>query len=318
MNAQAVKLTNLITTGLQVRCAMNKDVVAEYAEAMKEGAKFPPVIVFRTNEKPEATEDNPLVEKKEGQESFYLADGYHRVDAAREAGRIEIEAEIRDGGYNEALRFALQANAMHGLRLTNADKRRALDLAWKNRDKLFKTFLGQNKDGEPNGLPSSTQLALLTGVSQRRALNYISEMVEYKAAEDSEASTPEMESVKANLAKGLDRFGVPIPPKFLPVFRGASELRKLARQVRDMKEAIEEQFRASNLLYAAVPQQAVINLDNVMHEIRAAQPYCVCRACAGNGCYRCSDHGFMTRSQYNRVPDEYKAHGALADAAEGE
>lgn len=316
MNTQTVMLGNLITRGLQVRCAMNGDVVAEYAEAMKDGAKFPPIIAYREATGGSAagsssgkdrlpTADAPTTK-------LYLADGYHRVEAAREVGLIEIEAEVRDGGYNEALRFALQANATHGLRLTNADKRRALDLAWQNRDKLFRTFLGQNKDGKPNGLPSSNQLALMTGVSQRRALNYIIGTDAYRAAE---ASAPETEGVKSNLARGLDRFGMPIPPNLLEVFRDASSLRKLARQVRDVKDAISEGM-SGNMLFAAIPQQTIINLDNAMHEILHGRPYSVCRCCAGKGCYRCNDTGFLTRTKYNAIPDEYKAHDEPADISE--
>ena len=33
----------------------------------------------------------------------------------------------------------------------------------------------------------------------------------------------------------------------------------------------------------------------------------VCRSCRGEGCYRCSDHGFQTKSQYERNPPELKA-----------
>ena len=86
----------------------------------------------------------------------------------------------------------------------------------------------------------------------------------------------------------------------------AAGLRKLSRQVRGLKETIEGQFKANNLLFAAVPQQAIINLDNAMHEIRSAQPYCVCRACCGIGCYRCYDHGFMMGHQHRTLPEEYK------------
>ena len=46
MNAQKVKMDSLVTEGLQIRCAMNEDTIAEYAEAMKDGAMFPPIIVF--------------------------------------------------------------------------------------------------------------------------------------------------------------------------------------------------------------------------------------------------------------------------------
>ena len=76
--------------------------------------------------------------------------------------------------------------------------------------------------------------------------------------------------------------------------------------MRNLKETIEGQFKANNLLFAAVPQQAIINLDNAMHEIKSSLAYCVCRGCSGKGCYRCNDLGFQTAAQYRAMPEEYR------------
>ena len=298
MNTQKIKLDDLVTEGLQIRCAIDKDVVAEYAEAMKDGAKFPPVIVFKEDRKPRKGKQVP---------NLYLADGFHRVGAAEELGHDEIEADVREGGFNEALKYALHANAEHGLRRTNADKWHALEVAWNNRKALFKTFLGQGKDRKPNGLPSSTQLGEMTGVTQQFAAKFIKKVSEDSASTDGdEENAAEPESVKANLAKGLDRFGVAIPEKLLPAFKGVADVRKMSRDVRALRNSLEERFKSNDLAFAAVPQQALINLDNAMHEIKSGQAYCVCRGCSGTGCYRCSDHGFQTGAQYRKMPEEYK------------
>lgn len=302
MNTQKIKLDDLVTEGLQIRCAIDKDVVAEYAEAMKDGAKFPPVIVFKEDRKPRKGKQVP---------NLYLADGFHRVGAAEELGHDEIEADVREGGFNEALKYALHANAEHGLRRTNADKWHALEVAWNNRKALFKTFLGQGKDRKPNGLPSSTQLGEMTGVTQQFAAKFIKKVSEDSASTDGdEENAAEPESVKANLAKGLDRFGVAIPEKLLPAFKGVADVRKLSRDVRALRNSLEERFKSNDLAFAAVPQQALINLDNAMHEIKSGQAYCVCRGCSGTGCYRCNDHGFQTGAQYRAMPEEYKVVGA--------
>ena len=81
---------------------------AEYAEAMHAGASFPPVVVFDADR-------------------FWLADGFHRVGAAEDAGLTEIRAEIRQGDRRDALLYAVGANAEHGARRTNADKTRAVE-----------------------------------------------------------------------------------------------------------------------------------------------------------------------------------------------
>lgn len=87
---------------------LNNGIVAEYTEAMKSGATFPPVVVFHDAD------------------FYWLADGYHRVEAADEAGLKEIKAEIRAGTKRDAILFAVGANRDHGLRRTRDDVRRAI------------------------------------------------------------------------------------------------------------------------------------------------------------------------------------------------
>jgi uncharacterized ParB-like nuclease family protein len=82
--------------------------VASYAEDMKAGATFPPIIVYH---------DRAL---------YHPADGFHRIEAARQIGREVILAEVRQGTSRDATLAACAANATHGLRRTNEDKRRAI------------------------------------------------------------------------------------------------------------------------------------------------------------------------------------------------
>ncbi len=93
--------------GTQTRAALDSTTCAEYADAMKAGAIFPPVTVFHDGT------------------DYWLADGFHRVEGARLAGLQDIPAEIRQGTQRDARLFAVGANQTHGLRRTNADKRRA-------------------------------------------------------------------------------------------------------------------------------------------------------------------------------------------------
>jgi hypothetical protein len=60
---------------------------------------------------------------------LFLADGWHRVMAARRARLTRIQVEIRPGSRKDALRFALGCNQAHGLRRSNADKRRCVEVA---------------------------------------------------------------------------------------------------------------------------------------------------------------------------------------------
>lgn len=92
----------------QPRTKLDLLVVGEYAEAMRNGAEFPAVVAFGTKE------------------AAYLADGWHRVHAAREADVGSIAVELRPGDLRDAILYSVGTNAAHGLRRTNADKQRAV------------------------------------------------------------------------------------------------------------------------------------------------------------------------------------------------
>lgn len=92
----------------QLRAACSSATVQEYSEVLTAGVTFPPVIVFFDGER------------------YWLGDGFHRFEAHQAAGLTDINAEIRDGDLRDAKLFAAGANADHGLRRTQADKRNAI------------------------------------------------------------------------------------------------------------------------------------------------------------------------------------------------
>jgi hypothetical protein len=95
---------------VQARVAMNDETIEEYAEAMRNGDKFPPVVVF--------TDDGAF---------YWLADGFHRYHATKQiANKWSLQAEIRSGGKREAILYAVGANASHGLRRSREDKRNSV------------------------------------------------------------------------------------------------------------------------------------------------------------------------------------------------
>lgn len=96
-----------IDGGTQPRAAINEAVVAEYAEALRGGATFPPLIVFFDGA------------------DHWLGDGFHRFHAYRAAG-TEPTLDIRSGTRRDAILFSVGANATHGLRRSNEDKRKGV------------------------------------------------------------------------------------------------------------------------------------------------------------------------------------------------
>jgi hypothetical protein len=94
--------------GTQPRAAIDHLTITEYAADMREGASFPPVLLFFDGT------------------DYWLADGFHRLEAAFSIGLKEIAAEVRQGTRRDAVLYSVGANTTHGLRRTNADKRRAV------------------------------------------------------------------------------------------------------------------------------------------------------------------------------------------------
>ena len=95
---------------LQPRAALDPETVEDYTARYAEGVAMPEVTIFYDGA------------------TYWLGDGFHRVASATKAGLDAIPADVRDGTFRDALLFAAGANAGHGLRRTNADKRRAVEM----------------------------------------------------------------------------------------------------------------------------------------------------------------------------------------------
>jgi uncharacterized ParB-like nuclease family protein len=106
---ELVRLADIQDGGAQMRVEMWPETVVEYANEMLNGTSFPPVILFHDGS------------------TYWQADGFHRVEAARKIKRETILAEIRNGTARDAVLHGTGANATHGLRRTQADKRRAVE-----------------------------------------------------------------------------------------------------------------------------------------------------------------------------------------------
>lgn len=107
MNALALDLIRA-DERCQPRATFDTELVNQYAEAMAAGDTFPPVKTFF-----------------DGADHF-LADGFHRYHAAKSLGLVEIDADVSEGTLRDAILYSCSANAAHGWRRTNDDKRRAV------------------------------------------------------------------------------------------------------------------------------------------------------------------------------------------------
>lgn len=109
----------------QIRAEIDDPTVNAYAEAMAAGEKFPPATLFKDGER------------------YIIGDGWHRLLAAQKNGDVTFPCTIGGAGRREAIRFALSANAKHGLPRSNADKRKSVEIALREFPKLSDRTLAE-------------------------------------------------------------------------------------------------------------------------------------------------------------------------------
>ena len=96
--------------GTQARVEIDGATVAAYSASMDDGVAFPSIVVFH-----------------DGSE-YWLADGFHRLAAIMGRGVQSAACSVSSGTREDAILYAAGANKIHGLRRTNADKRRAVEM----------------------------------------------------------------------------------------------------------------------------------------------------------------------------------------------
>ncbi len=200
MNKQQLQITEIhIEGGTQPRVELSNETIAEYAQHIRQGAVFPPVVAFFDG----------IV--------YWLADGFHRYHAHRQAGLETIEAEIHEGTLRDAILYSVGANADHGMRRTNQDKRKAVETM------LTHEAVIKNNNGNPW---SNREIARLCKVDEGTVRKYRksltaeipqlenSQNVAYKTKHGSMAV---MKTEKIGKPKPRKQYGELSPNAFKPV-----------------------------------------------------------------------------------------------------
>ena len=111
--------------GTQPRERLDDETLEEYVTRMQagedaqrrtrvldpDGQPWPSLVVFQDGD------------------TYWLADGFHRAEAAQRAGITQFQARVHRGTQRDAIKHSLGVNATHGKRRTNEDKRRAVERA---------------------------------------------------------------------------------------------------------------------------------------------------------------------------------------------
>lgn len=309
---------------LQTRAGTDAETIDNYAEAMADGAQFPEVTVFTDGT------------------HYWLADGFHRVMAAKQNGRTAIAADVRKGTADDAVVFGGTANNKQGRRPTRADVQHFLQMVWDRREAIF------------GGTPTGGNLAEKCGVSKRTGERFVNRQVANLApstppaparstapmaqlkmpergwsgdgstSQKSQLPTrptqligangkmyhvhPSMPTCPARPAHvvPVDRYGTEIPVEIQGAFDGGvlADICSLISKARcGLRKGMDDKLPQ----FAAVRQDALVQLDNAYRFVSAAEPHCVCRMCQGQGCKACHGRGWQTEEEYGRNPKEFKA-----------
>jgi hypothetical protein len=117
VQVQTIEINSIIVDEkIQQRADLNDDYIDELSIEITEGANLPPLDVYAI--------DGDLL----------LTDGFHRLKALLKAGFDTVEVNIFEGTERDAVLHAVGANATHGLRRTNADKRKAVTTLLKDEE----------------------------------------------------------------------------------------------------------------------------------------------------------------------------------------
>lgn len=283
-----------IDAGTQTRVTLNEDTIVEYAEDMTEGVRFPDVVVFANGT------------------DYVLADGFHRYMAAQRCGWKEIDADIRNGNRIDAIKYSLGANTVHGLRRTNADKRRCVEIALREFGKLSDRAIAQ-MCGISHEFVRQERAAQVSTVDTSNSQNPIeSDLLEPPAPriglDGKSYPVRDMGPPPSPPAVEKDPNGKTIPGKLLPLWIRRNEVQAICTQLSKFRTTIAEAAHGKDMLYAELNQQQVkAALDQAYTAIKATMPYCLCPSCQGEGCRACAHRGLIGKFRYDMViPKELK------------
>lgn len=298
-----------------VRAELSQEAVERYAGLYKDEEPLPDPVLFQI-----------------GQTPYFLADGLHRVIAAKKAGLKKLHFIVREGGYDACLKYALTANVKHGVARNNADKRTGAMLAiatFKDQSNAniaeiaacSDEFIRQlKKEMSANGtvlLPTETvgqdgrKRGSTRTNSQRLGVDATENINETPLS--SQNGTPNQVAPMLTNAESkpkiiTDETGYPIPEEILPTWKRRQEVQDLLTMISKVRATIEKASKEDDRLYMAELKCSVLLTDiaRVYTQIDRAKPAMVCTSCQGRNiqrCTACHGRGFISRFYYDTLVD---------------
>jgi uncharacterized ParB-like nuclease family protein len=266
----------------QQRFSTKTEAVEEYADAIRRGLTLPPITVFFDADK----------------NAYYIADGWHRVFAYKDAGVKSIMAIIKDGTLEDAIFAACGANTDHGVRRTNNDKKRAVTTILKHPSW---SKMSDRSIGDHCGVSHSTVSKYRTEVA-----NLATNSTQAGGEEDEEESSEDIadqEVEESEVEIDAEEDATDFDPENLPAgkididalaqpFEGW--INSLNRMKRELVAQAEDPRNGAHLHDKIT--RITTEIDEIKSTLKSMTPAAVCEGCEGDGCKKCANSGFWTKA----------------------
>ena len=233
---------------LQSRIEIDETTVSDYADNIKIGDEFPPVLVYFDGI------------------SYYLTDGYHRYHAHKRAEKVSILCTVVNGTFRDAVLHATGVNSKHGMRRTHADKRKAVmtlldDFEWSDWSNaeiarqcgVSPTFVANLRD---SGGPSEVKYKTAGGnvATKAKAPGRVAKEPELKEPAKQEQPEPKVEEYdpRDELIEHLQKENDELTMNLALSHMGGTEEEKA--EAREIINTLREEVRVLNIELAAVKQ----------------------------------------------------------------
>lgn len=273
----------------QPRVSIDISAVDDYAASYEAGKELPPVVVF-----------NDGVD-------LWLADGFHRWHAARKALMSQVDAEVLEGTRMDAQWHAIAANQTHGIRRTNADKRRSVKMGLSINPEWSDCMIADHV-GVSHELVRTTRSSLADSASQPTSrVTKGGRTVETENIGEKPpvfTKNPPMPEIR------LDAVGAVIPHHLVGKWDSLrSEVKGLISSVREIKRWAEKSESRMDAVAADIAINSfVADCNNLLGSLKkTGLPHAICVYCNGDGCAECSHRGWVSEQLWNCVAEEMKS-----------
>lgn len=289
----------------QSRVRVDPEVVADYAEKIRSGTKFPAVDVYHDGS------------------DYWLADGFHRTLAAISANKKSTKVNVHSGTVKDAILHSAGSNPSHGLRRTAGDKRHAVKMLldaghwadksvnWLSRAchvsfALAKSVHDEWYDSQVTEKPTVRE----TSNGGKMDTSSIGRSRNTPPPEPSENPTRPPQPTSSR-----DAVGCEVPDRNRDAHVNAKDASGIIRDI----GAITTRCRAFQKTDGGVwfnLQEAERCLGQAQEELKFSQYHAECPKCIGGepskDCKVCKGHGWINRGIFGRLSDKDKKALGLA------